>query len=191
MRILFGSASPKDRLPPIGRLSTPSPFHTWRVHNRRSSLTGRGRTRHCIDGAQRSKLLPYGGALDAAHFAEIRDAVRVALRFAQQPRPIVFDEQVRERWIEIYAQLSSARPGLAGAATARADADEMWEAAKERPGGLTRIEVSDMFSRNKKRREIERALGVLEDAGRLRRETRQADRGRSAEVWIPVLAPAA
>lgn len=31
-----------------------------------------------------------------------------------------------------------------------------------------------MFSRNKKRREIERALGVLEDAGRLRRETRQA-----------------
>ena len=28
-----------------------------------------------------------------------------------------------------------------------------------------------MFSRDKKRREIERALGVLEDAGRLRRET--------------------
>ncbi len=48
-----------------------------------------------------------------------------------------------------------------------------------------------MFSRNKKRREIERALGVLEDAGRLRHETRQPDRGRSAEVWIPVLPEAA
>jgi hypothetical protein len=48
-----------------------------------------------------------------------------------------------------------------------------------------------LFSRNKKRREIERALSVLEDAGRLRRETRQAERGRSAEVWIPVLTPAA
>jgi hypothetical protein len=70
-------------------------------------------------------------------------------------------------------------------------ADEIWTAAKERPGGLTRTEVSDMFSRNKKRREIERALSVLEDAGRLRRETRHAARGRSAEVWIPVLAPAA
>jgi hypothetical protein len=70
-------------------------------------------------------------------------------------------------------------------------ADEIWSAAKERPAGVTRTEVSDMFSRNKKRREIERALGVLEDAGRLRRETRQAERGRTAEVWIPVLAPAA
>lgn len=46
-------------------------------------------------------------------------------------------------------------------------ADEIWSAAKERPAGLTRTEVSDMFSRNK---ETERALGVLEDAGRLRRE---------------------
>jgi len=70
-------------------------------------------------------------------------------------------------------------------------ADEIWAAAKNRPGGVTRTEVSDMFSRNKKRREIERALTVLEDAGRLRRETRQPDRGRHAEVWIPITAEAA
>jgi hypothetical protein len=48
-----------------------------------------------------------------------------------------------------------------------------------------------MFSRNKKRREIDRALSVLEDAGRLRRETRQPERGRTAEVWIPVTAETA
>jgi hypothetical protein len=69
-------------------------------------------------------------------------------------------------------------------------ADELWQAAKERPSGLTRTEVSEVFSRNKMRREIERALNVLEDAGRLRRETRQAARGRATEIWIPVLAPA-
>ena len=34
-----------------------------------------------------------------------------------------------------------------------------------RPGGLTRAKVSDMFSRNKKRREIEPALSVLERQG--------------------------
>ncbi len=56
---------------------------------------------------------------------------------------------------------------------------------------MTRTEISDVFSRNKKRREIERALSVLEDAGRLRRETRQPERGRHAEVWIPVTAEAA
>jgi len=69
-------------------------------------------------------------------------------------------------------------------------ADEIWAASKERPAGVTRTEVSDMFSRNKKRREIDRALSVLEDAGRLRRDTRQAVRGRHAEVWIPVTAHA-
>jgi hypothetical protein len=70
-------------------------------------------------------------------------------------------------------------------------ADELWSTAKERPGGLTRTEVSELFSRNKKRLEIERALSVLEEAGRLRRETRHAERGRSTEVWIPAPAPAA
>ena len=196
--------------------------------------------RFLLIAVQRSKLLPFGGALDGAHFAELRDTVRLALRFAQQHRPITFNDAARERWIEIYQHLSSARPGLTGAATARAEAhtarlaliyalldlsehiclehleaalaiwrysaasarwifgdalgdptaDEIWTAAKERPSGLTRTEVSDMFSRNKKRREIERALSVLEDAGRLRRETRQPQRGRSAELWIPVLTPA-
>jgi hypothetical protein len=197
--------------------------------------------RFLLVAVKRTKLLPFGGAFDGARFAEIRDAVRLALRFAQQPRPITFDGAARERWIEIYQQLSTAQPGLAGAATARAEAhtvrlaliyalldlsehirlehleaalavwrysatsaawifgdalgdptaDELWSAAKERPAGLTRTEVSELFSRNKKRREIERALGVLEDAGRLRRETRPVQRGRSAEIWIPVLAPAA
>jgi len=197
--------------------------------------------RFLLVAVKRSKLLPFGGALDGTQFAEIRDPVRLALRFAQQHRPITFDDDARERWIDTYEQLSTARPGLAGAATARAEAhtvrlaliyalldlsdrirsehldaalalwrysaasarwifgdalgdptaDEIWTTAKERPAGLTRTEVSEMFSRNKKRREIERALAVLEDAGRLRRETRHAERGRSAEVWIPVPAPAA
>jgi len=197
--------------------------------------------RYLLIAVQRAKLLPFGSALDQERLADIRDATRLALRFATQHRPISFDDAARERWIEAYRELTADRPGLAGAATARAEAhtvrlaltyalldrserirlehleaalavwrysaasahwifgdalgdptaDELWSAAKERPAGLTRTEVSELFSRNKKRREIERALSVLEDAGRLRRETRQAERGRSAEVWIPVPIPAA
>jgi hypothetical protein len=197
--------------------------------------------RFVLVAVDRSKLLPFGSALDAEQLAEVREAARLGLRFAATHRALPLDPAARERWIEIYPHLSASRPGLAGAATARAEAhvvrlgliyalldcsdtighehleaalevwrysadsaawifgdslgdptaDEIWSAAKERPAGLTRTEVSDMFSRNKKRREIERALGVLEDAGRLRRETRQPDRGRSAEVWIPVPAEAA
>ena len=197
--------------------------------------------RYLLVAVERSKLLPFGSTLDQERLAEIRDTVRLALRFASAHRPITFHDAARERWIEAYSELTADRPGLAGAATARAEAhtvrlaltyalldcsericlehleaalavwhysaasahwifgdalgdptaDELWSAAKERPAGLTRTEVSELFSRNKKRREIERALSVLEHAGRLRRETRQAERGRSAEVWIPVVAPTA
>jgi hypothetical protein len=197
--------------------------------------------RFLLVAVERSKLLPFGSAIDGQQLTAIRDAVRLALRFAAAPRALILDPAAGERWVEVYAELSAGQPGLAGAATARAEAhtirlaliyalldrsericlehleaalavwhysaasaawvfgdslgdptaDEIWAATKERPAGVTRTEVSEMFSRNKKRREIERALGVLEDAGRLRRTTQQPQRGRSAEIWIPVLTPAA
>jgi hypothetical protein len=197
--------------------------------------------RFLLIAVDRSKLLPFGSALDLDELAEVRDAVRLGLRFAGAQNALPLDPIARERWIELYPYLSAGPPGLAGAATARGEAhvvrlaliyalldysdtigldhleaalavwrysadpaawifgdslgdptaDEIWAVAKERPAGVTRTEVSDMFSRNKKRREIERALSVLEDAGRLRRDTRQPDRGRAAEVWIPVRAEAA
>ena len=64
-------------------------------------------------------------------------------------------------------------------------ADEIWALAKTRPAGVTRTDVRDLFSRNKKAREIERALTVLEEAGRLQRTTVTDGRGRPAETWLP------
>lgn len=64
-------------------------------------------------------------------------------------------------------------------------ADDIWTLAKDRPDGVTRTEVRDLFSRNKKAREIDRALTVLEEAGRLRRATHNDARGRPAETWLP------
>jgi hypothetical protein len=64
-------------------------------------------------------------------------------------------------------------------------ADEIWALAKDRPAGITRSEVRDLFSRNKKGREIDRALTVLEEAGRLKRASAADGRGRPAELWLP------
>ena len=64
-------------------------------------------------------------------------------------------------------------------------ADEIWALAKDRPQGVTRSEVRDLFSRNKKAREIDRALTVLEEAGRLTRTSQADGRGRPAERWLP------
>ena len=49
--------------------------------------------RFLLIAVKRSKLLPFGGALDGARFAEIRDSVRLALRFAQATSP----DHVRRR----------------------------------------------------------------------------------------------
>ena len=64
-------------------------------------------------------------------------------------------------------------------------ADEIWALAKDRPAGVTRSQVRDLFSRNKKAREIDRALAVLEEAGRLTRTHASDGRGRPAEIWRP------
>jgi hypothetical protein len=50
-------------------------------------------------------------------------------------------------------------------------ADEIWALARERHDGITRTEVCNLFSRNKRAREIDRALQALIDAGRLERAT--------------------
>jgi Protein of unknown function (DUF3987) len=64
-------------------------------------------------------------------------------------------------------------------------ADDIWALAKDRPRGISRSEVRDLFSRNKKAREIDRALAVLEEAGRLTRASSPDGRGRPAERWLP------
>ena len=70
-------------------------------------------------------------------------------------------------------------------------ADEIWALAKTRSAGVTRTEVRDLFSRNKKAREIERALTALEEAGRLHRTTITDGRGRPSETWLPAAPPRA
>jgi hypothetical protein len=78
--------------------------------------------RFLLLGVDRSKLLPFGSAIGGEQLAEIREAVRLALRFAGAHRPLAFDHAARERWIDLYSQLSAGQPGLVGAATARAEA---------------------------------------------------------------------
>jgi hypothetical protein len=197
--------------------------------------------RFMVIAVQRSKKLPFGGALRHEDLNDVRAQVAAALLFAaKQAEPLAFDAEAREKWIAVYDELSDGHPGMWGAATARAEAhtvrlallyalldcapairvehldaalafwayasesahwvfgdslgdptaDEIWEMAKTSPQGITRSQVSDLFSRNKKAREIDRALTALVEAGRLERgEHRTGAVGRPAVVWRPV-APA-
>jgi len=194
--------------------------------------------RFLVIAVQRSKLLPLGGHLSGDDLDRVSQRVATALRHVRADAAVSFTNAARELWIAAYPQLSAERPGMHGAATARAEAhtarlaliyalldasdqidlehleaalavwtyaeassawifgdslgdptaDDIWTLARTRPDGISRTEVRDLFSRNKKAREIDRALGALEDAGRLQRRADSDGRGRPAEVWIPKVA---
>jgi len=197
--------------------------------------------RFLLVAVKRSKLLPFGGSLTGTELDRLNHQLTTALQHARTRGELTFDAEARERYSQIYEQLSAPHPGMFGAATGRAEAhtirlaliyalldssptitrphldaalalwrytrdsthwvfgdtlgdptaDDIWALAKERAHGISRTEVRDLFSRNKKAREIDRALTTLVDAGRLQR-TRGHDRttGRPAEIWIPLTKPA-
>ncbi len=164
-------------------------------------------------------------------------SLKRALTHARTRGELSFDPEARERYSDIYEQLSAPQPGMFGAATGRAEAhairlaliyalldsspvitrahldaalalwryardstrwvfgeslgdptaDDIWALAKERANGISRTEVRDLFSRNKKAREIDRALTTPVDAGRLQRQPGiEPSTGRRAEIWIPL-----
>lgn len=71
---------------------------------------------------RRSKLLPEGGQIQQVNFADFDRQLVEAVHFAKQIGEVARDEEARRRWIEVYPILSTGRPGLLGALTARAEA---------------------------------------------------------------------
>ena len=66
--------------------------------------------------ADRSKLLPEGGTVDAAAMDAHRDELAGALAFARTAGEIHRDDEARAVWCSVYGELSEGKPGLAGAA---------------------------------------------------------------------------
>lgn len=61
-------------------------------------------------------------------------------------------------------------------------ADEIYRALLQEPDGLTRSQVRDLFSRNRRSKDIGQALERLAATGRIHAE-RHHQRGRPAELW--------
>jgi len=131
------------------------------------------------------------GLLGAATRRAEAHVVRLAALYATLDRSPTIALPHLEAALAVWTySLDSAR-WIFGDSLGDPTADEIWALAKDRPHGVTRTEVRDLFSRNKKAREIDRALTVLEDAGRLQRHTSRDGRGRPAEEWLPVRTQAA
>ncbi len=74
---------------------------------------------------KRSKELPEGGHLQDRDFDVLADKIREAVAFGQAgdwSGPVMKDPAAKNRWAEIYHDLSSTKPGLLGAIVNRAEA---------------------------------------------------------------------
>src|SRR5262249_48740278 len=71
---------------------------------------------------RRSQSLPEGGQFAAEDLAELREHFQAALAFGKTVGEMHFDTAAREHWHAVYDELAAGRPGMAGAMTARAEA---------------------------------------------------------------------
>ena len=112
--------------------------------------------------------------------------VRLALLYALLDCSDVIRSQHLEAALAFWSYSAASARWVFGDSIGDPTADEIWSLARDRHDGITRTEVSNLFSRNKKAREIDRALQALIDAGRLERATMEEPRtGRVLTVWRP------
>ena len=71
---------------------------------------------------QRSKLLPFGGALSTDDLAELGARVGDALCAARGIEEICWSDEGAKGWVEIYGDLSASKPGIFGMLCNRAEA---------------------------------------------------------------------
>jgi hypothetical protein len=125
------------------------------------------------------------GLLGAATARAEAHTVRLALLYALLDSSPAIRLPHLEAALAVWTYSYSSARWIFGDSLGDPTADDIWALAKDRADGVTRTEVRDLFSRNKKAREIDRALSALVDAGRLMRTSNADGHGRPAEVWVP------
>jgi hypothetical protein len=126
------------------------------------------------------------GMFGAATARAEAHTVRLALQYALLDRSETIEVPHLRAALAFWAYSARSSRWVFGDSLGDPTADEIWIMAADRADGVSRTEVSNLFSRNKKSREIDRALNVLRDAGRLERRTMVAEGGRPAEIWVPI-----
>jgi hypothetical protein len=154
-------------------------------------LTFDGEARERYTAIYEQLSAPHPGMFGAAIGRAEAHTIRLALIYALLDRSTTINLAHLDAALALWRYTRDSTRWVFGDSLGDPTADDIWALAKERRHGITRTEVRDLFSRNKKAREIDRALTALVDAGRLQRQPgHDRTTGRRAEIWIPLPQPA-
>lgn len=109
--------------------------------------------------------------------------VRLAALYAAMDESEYIRASHLEAALALWEYAEASARYIFGDATGDPVADQITEALKANPGGLKKTEISAIFGRHKTADEINRALTLLQKAGRIRREE-ETTSGRTAEKWF-------
>lgn len=110
--------------------------------------------------------------------------MRLAALYAVINRSHQIEVQHLEAALALWEYTEVSARYIFGDATGDPEADQVLEALRAAgKDGMSRTEIRDFFGRNKKADRIDRALAVLLEAGRVRRE-REKTAGRPSERWF-------
>jgi hypothetical protein len=115
--------------------------------------------------------------------------VRLALLYALLDRARAIELAHLEAALALWDYAHASARWVFGDALGDPLADEIYRALLDQPDGLTRSQVRDLFSRNRRSKDIAQALKRLAATGRIDAE-RQHARGRPAELFRARVAPA-
>ena len=112
-------------------------------------------------------------------------AVRLALTFALLDESAVIRKKHLRAALELWRYAEASMAYVFGNATGDPIADELEHAIRSHEDGMTRTEIRDLFSRHKNQHQINRALTLLAELGRIRC-TKEETGGRPTERWVAI-----
>jgi hypothetical protein len=125
---------------------------------------------------------PQAGLAGAVCARAEAHVVRLALLYALLDQADQIEREHLEAALALWEYAAASARWVFGDSLGDPLADEIYRALLEEPDGLTRSQVRDLFSRNRRSKDIGQALERLAATGRIHAE-RQQQRGRPAELW--------
>ena len=114
---------------------------------------------------------------------------RLAVLYAVADLEVVIREQHLRAALAVWDYSRRSAEYLFGAATGNVIADKVYRFAGDRPAGITRTEISKLFSGNVTKAQIDEALDLLQRRGLMRTLKQGRGRGRPREIWQATIYP--